>query len=173
MFIKKEYKDLEKKLLEKHERKNDNEAVLEEEDFKDGSLTIFGYDRLKQQCDYIPYSEEIKIKIPKRYETGFKEKLEFLGASELNKLKEDRKGVRIASLVLMLLGIILFGVATVIENFTSDSNIFFYVTIIVSWVFIWAAVEKWFFDRRDLREKRKSLLQILSSRIIIIESGKK
>ncbi|MCL2255416.1 MAG: hypothetical protein FWC11_00980 [Firmicutes bacterium] len=169
MFLNKHYKNLEKNLIEKYSSQNENEAVLEDEDFKDGRLTISGYERLKQQCDYIPYSEQIEIKIPKKHEDGFKERLESLGASELLKMRQDRKGARINSLILLVLGIVSFAIGSIVEFFFSNTHIVFYIAIIVSWVFIWAATEKWFFDRRDLHEKRKSLIQILSSNITSTE----
>ncbi|MCL2862308.1 MAG: hypothetical protein FWE22_07865 [Firmicutes bacterium] len=174
MFLSKPYKDLENRLIEKFEQTDENEVVLEDDDFKDGRLTIFGYEKLKQQCDYIPYSEKIEIKIPKKNEKGFKERLEYLGALELIKIKKDRREVRKTALLLLLVGVVTFVIGSIVELFASVTNrvladILFYIIIIISWVFVWAAVEKWFFDRRDLREKRKSLLQILSSNITTIE----
>jgi hypothetical protein len=88
MSKRKQYNALEKALEQKYRAKRENEAVLSHEDFKDGKLTVFGYNHLKQQCDYIPYSEDIEIKIPKEYESGFRDTLESMGASELSRIKK-------------------------------------------------------------------------------------
>jgi len=159
----KQYRDIEKALEQKYKDISENEATLDADDFKDGKLTVCGYDRLKKQCDYIPFSEEIEIKIPKRYEKGFKNTLEQMAANELFRIKKDRHEARIAAIALLFGGIATFLLGSLLEF--RGNQIFEYIAIIVSWVFIWAAVEKWFFDRKDLREKRKSLLQILTAKV--------
>jgi len=161
----KQYAELEKTLEQKYKANRENEAVLSKEDFKDGKLTVFGYDRLKQQCDYIPYSEDIEIKIPKEYETGFKATLESMGANELSRIKKDRRETKITALALLFAGILFVVLGDILEFFRSGA--FQNIIVIASWVFVWAAVEKLFFDRRVLKEKRQSLLQILSAKITV------
>ncbi|MDR0492251.1 MAG: hypothetical protein LBH74_01230 [Nitrososphaerota archaeon] len=163
MSKRKQYNALEKVLEQKYRAKRENEAVLSHEDFKDGKLTVFGYNHLKQQCDYIPYSEDIEIKIPKEYEADFRDTLESMGANELFRIKKDRRYTKITALVLLFAGILFVILGNILEFF--QSNTFQNIVVIVSWVFVWAAVEKWFFDRGDLKEKRMSLLQILSAKI--------
>ena len=159
----KQYRDLEKSLQKKFKVKRENEAALGKEDFKGGKLTVQGFENLKQQCDYIPFSGDIEIKIPKECEDGFQKSLNSMGAIELSRIKKDRREAMIASAILLLVGIglVLFG------NFIEFHKvpIFENIVIIASWVFVWAAVEKWFFDRRKLSDKRFSLLQILSAKI--------
>jgi len=159
----KKYREIEKALEQRYKDVSENEASLNADDFKDGKLTVCGYERLKSQCDYIPYSEEIVINIPSELEHSFKDSLEFLAANELSRIKKDRREARITSLVLLLGGILFFAFGIIFEYFQRE--LFWNIVIIVSWVFIWAAAEKWFFDRKDLREKRKSLLQILTAKI--------
>ena len=159
----KQYDDLEKALEQKYKTNRENEVVLSKEDFKDGKLTVFGYNHLKQQCDYIPYSEDIEIKIPREYGAGFKYVLEYMGANELSRIKKDRRETKLTALGLLFTGILLVMLGNILEVFRG--NFFQSIIVIVSWVFVWAAVEKWFFDRKDLKEKRKSLLQILSAKI--------
>jgi hypothetical protein len=65
--------------------------------------------------------------------------------------------------VLLFTGILFVMLGNILEFF--QSNTFQNIVVIVSWVFVWAAVEKWFFDRGNLKEKRMSLLQILSAKI--------
>jgi len=163
MSKQKQYDKLEKALEQKYKINRENEAVLSKEDFKDGKLSVFGYNHLKQQCDYIPYSADIEIKIPKECEAGFKYTLESMGANELSRIKKDRRDTQITSLSLLFTGILFVALGNILEVFRG--NFFQNIIVIISWVFVWAAVEKWFFDRRDLKEKRKSLLQILSAKI--------
>ena len=163
MSKQKQYDDLEKALEQKYKTNRENEVVLSKEDFKDGKLTVFGYDHLKQQCDYIPYSEDIEIKIPREYGAGFKYALEYMGANELSRIKKDRRETKLTALGLLFTGILLVMLGNILEVFRG--NFFQSIIVIVSWVFVWAAVEKWFFDRKDLKEKRRSLLQILSAKI--------
>jgi len=162
MSKRKQYNKLEKALEQKYKAKRENEAVLSKEDFKDGKLTVFGYNHLKQQCDYIPFSEDIEIKIPKEYEAGFRSTLESMGAAELFRIRKDRRETKMVALVLLFTGILFIIFGNILEVFQGP---FQSIVVIVSWVFVWASVEKGFFDRRDLAEKRISLLQILSAKI--------
>jgi len=159
----KQYNELEKVLEQKYKTCRENEAVLSKDDFKDGKLTVFGYYHLKQQCDYISYREDIEIKIPKEFEAGFKDTLQSMGATELSRIRKDRRDTKITALMLLFTGILFVILGNVLEFF--QGNAFQNVVVIISWVFVWAAVEKWFFDRRALKEKRQSLLQILSAKI--------
>jgi len=164
MSKQRQYRELEKRLEQKYKEVKENEVSLAADYFKDGKLTIYGYDSLKHQCDYIPYSEEIIIKIPNGFEKNFKDSLEFMAANELFRIKKDRSEARITSLLLLLSGILFLALGFIFEH--QQRELFWNIVIIVSWVFIWAATEKWFFDRKDLREKRKSILQILTAKII-------
>lgn len=167
MSERQQYNELEKNLIQKlNSNQKNNEAVLRSDDFNDGQLSVSGYDHLKQLCDYIPYSEKIEIKIPKEYEAGFKDTLDYMGAIELSNIKKDRRATRLTALLLLLGGIWCFIIGSILEHRELLMGIIFgNITIIISWVFVWAAVEKWFFDTKELRQKRKSLLQILSAKI--------
>ena len=170
MSKRKQYDELEKVLEQKYKVKRKNEAVLGKEDFKDGRLSVFGYTHLKQQCDYIAYSEDIEIKIPKEYEVVFRVTLENMGAVELSRIRKDLRDTRITALLLLFAGVLFVIFGNVLEFLRG--GFFQSVVVIVSWVFVWAAVEKWFFDRRALKEKRLSLLQILSAKITACLSQK-
>jgi len=165
MAIEKRYRELEKALKEKYKNIRENEVTLDGDDFKKGKLTIEGYERLKNQCDYIPYSEEIEIIVPCEHEKGFRESLEFMAVHELSRIRQDRRDARVAAMVLMLGGIVTFLFGVLLEH--AGRGLFEYIFVIASWVFVWAAVEKWFFDRKELHEKRRSLLQILSAKITV------
>ena len=143
----------------------DNEVSLCEEDFKDGKLSIFGYDHLKQLCEYVPHNEEILIKIPGEYEPNFESKLRFMGATDLRHIRQDRHKARMTAVPLLLIGIVFFVIGIFFEIF--QRGLFQGIFTIISWVFVWAAVEKWFFDTKALSNQRKKLLQVLSSKIVI------
>ena len=163
----KEYKELEKRLAHKYKNVRENEAVLGAEHFKNGKLTAAGYEDLKLQCEYIPYREKIEIAVPKTCADGFKTTLEAFGARELSRIQKDRREAMIVSLFL-LAGGILWLVLGYFFDASSKFGIVRELVIIVSWVFVWAAVEKFFFDRRRLTDRRFSLLQILSAEIICV-----
>ena len=162
----KQYWDMEKALEQKYRGMSKNVATLAESDFKDGKLDVCGYDRLKNQCDYIAFSEDITIKVPNEYSDWFKDSLEFLAVNELARIKRERRDTRIASIAFLLVGILFIGLSILLESL--QRVLWLNIVIIVSWVFTWAAVEKWFFDRRSLRKKRRRILQILSAKILVI-----
>jgi len=159
----KRYRELEKSLEQKYKGGNGNEASLNADDFKDGKLTVYGYDRLKQQCDYIPFSEEIEIKVPTGYGDGFKVALEQLAANELQRIRKDKREARITAAGLLLAGMLCFLLGHLLDLFSGD--LFQNIVVIASWVFVWGAVEKWFFEGKDLHVRRMSLLQILTAKV--------
>ena len=56
----KRFKVLEKNLFKKVKDKRKNEIVLSNSDFKDGKLSFAGYNRIKQECEYIDYKVNSK-----------------------------------------------------------------------------------------------------------------
>lgn len=154
------YIELEKKLEKKYPGQKENEVRLRTEDFKEGKLTSEGFLRLKQQCEYISYSDDIEIIVPPEYAADLRNRLEYMAAAELAKIKKDRKYTSIVALFLLGIGVIWYGIA-----FLFPVDLGKEITVIITWVFMWAGVEKWFFERHKLREKRFDLLQILSAKI--------
>lgn len=163
----KDFKQLEKAITKQYGENRDNVVCLDNEDFKDGKLSYLGYYRLKQQCEYASIKEDIELIVPKRQEKVFKETLERIGANELSRIKQDISEARTAAAVLMFLGLIFIALGNFVEFF--KGNLIKEIIIIASWVFVWAAVEKWFFDRRDLQKKKINILHILSAKITIEE----
>ena len=157
----KQFIEIEKKLELKYSGVKENEVQLRAEDFNDGKLSSAGYLHLKQQCEYIPYSDQIEIIIPRDAAIGFRANLEQMAAAELVKIKKDKKHTSLMALFLLALGIAWYVVGYVLV----PSAIVREVTIIATWVFVWSAVEKWFFERNKLQDRRFSLLQILAARV--------
>ncbi|MCL2521486.1 MAG: hypothetical protein FWE36_01340 [Erysipelotrichales bacterium] len=159
----KDLNSLEKKLIKKYSPKKENEINLLAEDFRDGRLTMNGYIRLKQQCEYIPYREEVEIKIPKDYEAYFKDRLEYLGSAELMHIKNEIRDTRKLAVIFFLVGTIFFMFGMVFELY--NVAVIKDLIIIISWVFVWVAVEKWFFDQKDQSENRRNILRIIYSKV--------
>jgi len=163
MKTKRRFKELEKQLKTKHKDMRENEVVLDKSDFKDGKLSFSGFKRLKQECEYVDYNEDIEIKIPKEFENGFKDCLEFMATKELSHIRKDKRESRILAVIFLTIGVavLAFGALRFVESFIRME-----ITIIVAWVFVWAASEKLFFDRRDLQNWRYNLLHILSAKVV-------
>lgn len=154
---------LEEALEKKQKLDNETEVILETTDFREGKLSASGYKRLKQECEYINYGEQIEIIIPSEFAEGFKERLESIAATELKHLKKERIRTQLTALVLLIIGALWFTVGRVF----SPVRFLHEITIIATWVFVWAAVEKLFFDRTRQQDKRFSLLQILAAKITV------
>lgn len=159
-----QYRELERSLEQRFRKEKENEVSLDREDFKDGKLTYFGFSRLKQQCEHISIREEIEITAPEEYADGLRDTLERMGAAELSLLKKERSATAAKSLALFLGGVFFIMMGFLFETWDVP-GIFRQIIAIASWVFVWAAVEKFFFDRTRLQAGRLRLLQILSARI--------
>jgi len=162
MGQKKKFRELEKQLIAKNQDKRENEVVLESADFRDGKLSVSGFAKLKLECEYIEYDDDIEIKVPNEFVGGFKDTVEQMAAVELSHIRKDKREARIQAGIFLLVGVVVLAFGLV--RFT-DTIIRQEITIIVSWVFIWASAEKMFFDRSDLQNSRYNLLHILSGQV--------
>ena len=158
----KQFKELEKRIAEKLEGKCENTIVLSSSDFKDGKLSSAGYNRLKQECEYISHTEDIKIVLPEEYLANFKETLENMAANETLYIRKDMREINIYSILFLLTGMLWFTVGSFITN-----PVIHEITIVATWVFVWTALEKWFFDGNRLKKRKFNLLNILSAKWIV------
>jgi len=170
---KKQYLKLENEL--KHEFRNvhENELVLLKEDFKDGKLKSSAFARLKDECWYIPYEDEVVIKLPVEYAEKFNKTMRFLASRELSKIKKDRLEACFQGTILFTIGILVLGTLAMTIFFWDRLYEIMFVTelfTIISWVFVWAAVSKFFIDRRENKDQRFTLLQMLSAKIVLVQS---
>ena len=69
----------------------------------------------------------------------------------------DMKRLMRVSVILMIVGIVAMGSASLIAELKFNAYALHEILVITSWVFIWAAVEKFFFDRGNLKRRRKQL----------------
>jgi hypothetical protein len=68
-----QFKEIEKSLEQRIKNRQEKTVCLQGDDFKDGKLSLPGYNRIKQECEYISYKEEIEIEVSEEFEKNFKE----------------------------------------------------------------------------------------------------
>lgn len=154
------FKEIEYMLDLKSQEVRENILDLDEDDFGDAGLTASGYHYLKQQCEYLDMSTYIKIMIPRGHKAGLREKLEDLSVNEYRHIKQDRLSAFWVGLLFLVLSVA-FAVLALFVELWGIETIF-----IISWVFGWYAIDKWFFDRNNLKRRKDILLQILSADLI-------
>lgn len=74
-------------------------------------------------------------------------------------LRETMRRLMRRSLVLMVVGILIFAVETIMPQW-SESGAIHEMLIIMCWVFIWKAVESFFFERRSAMLERMRLVHL-------------
>ena len=156
---------LEKNLLSRYDKTTrTNEIILTKNDFTDGRLDGAAFVRLKEESWYIPYSEQVEIKLPAEYEQVYRNDVEKNIYRELYKVKQERMELSIRCIVLFLVGAITLALA-LFAPFIPDINWVFDMFVIVSWVFVWLGVQMWVLDRRELHHKRFTLLQLADAKV--------
>ena len=158
-----QFKVLERRLDRILKEKRENEIVLSNSDFIDGKLSFSGYNRLKQECEYIDYSENIEIIIPEKCADDFKKNLENMMSNEASHIKKDMREIRFKSILFLIIGVLWFTFGNIFTVLTFVKEI----TVVATWVFVWSAVEMWFFDSNRLKKRKYNLLHILSAKITI------
>lgn len=157
-------RQIEKRLKAKFINMKENEVVLREYDLEGGRLTKAGYISLKQQSDYVPLSEDITVRIPHGGDiTSFRDHLEYMATKELLRLKTDMRDVYLLALFLFILGLIFLALPAFVEVLRTPviTDIF----AIISWVFVWAAVERAFFEVARLKDRRRNILHLVAAKI--------
>ena len=139
----------------------DNAAVLYEEDFKNDKLTALGYNNLKEQCKTTDNTHAIEITVPKERKENFAGGLERFAAKDVFHLNKKIRGIKYVVCSLMLVAIAAF----ILGEFIVKAVLFNNITVVASWVFTWTAIEKWFFERRELQMEKYKILQIASADI--------
>ena len=155
----KEFRQVEEGLLQKDFCKSENEIILEEADFMYGKLSMAGYSRIKHECEYIDYKDNIEITLPKKFLKGFSQKLEHFAADEIKHIKKDRRRLALFAGLFLLIGAFWF----TLGSFFSYVPVVREITMVATWVFVWTAIEKWFFERNRLQDNRFSILHILTA----------
>ena len=116
---------------------------------------------------------EIDITFPSAMKDEEKDKIEKLFKSHyainIVKSNEEIKRHNIVSIILLFFGIIVYGAYGLLEYFKMDF-IFQGVIEIVSWVFIWEAVDMFFLSNFGSRLERMKNIKIFNAKINRIES---
>lgn len=155
----KQYKQIEKEILREYEGCGESRIRLCDEDFKDGRLTVLGYDKLKTQCHYISMRKELEIVLPKNCKENFKNSLTPMAAEELARLKKESNYALLISTVCLIIGACLVLIRLVFSKEIIVSEL----TLIAISGFIWTAIDKFIFDRNKLQEQRMDIVQLLSA----------
>ena len=73
------------------------------------------------------------------------------------------------SVVLMIFGVLAMGTASLLSELSFNAYALHEILVIASWVFIWASVETFFFDRRRLKNKKHRLQRIYFADYVITD----
>ena len=163
----KKFKVLERNLSRQIREKCTNEIVLNNFDFHENTLSFAGYNRLKQECEYIDYSENIEIIVPKECANGFRETLESMVVNEASHIKKEMQEIYIMSVVFLCIGVFWFTLGSIF----AIPAVLKEITIVATWVFVWTALDKWFFEGKALRHKKFNLYQMLLAKVTFTEQG--
>ena len=168
MSKRKKFKKLENRLLKKNIVVNEHEVNLYADDFMDDTLSASGYYRIHRECKHLLKNDTLRIIVPAAYADGLRKALETYGSRELKHIRQERFDVRLAAFLLLFGGVGFLMLGVFLQKF-SELALVNEVTVIASWVFVWAAVEKFFFEQKHLRDKRYLILQILTAEIAVVE----
>ncbi|MDR2203045.1 MAG: hypothetical protein LBE76_01830 [Nitrososphaerota archaeon] len=156
----KELVQLENELLAQISSQDDNTLVLTADFFDEtGELTAKGYNSLKEQARFIDFVRNVKITVPKNCTNFFHKKLSLFVAKDLVTIRKEEKRIKHLSLLLMGLGVFTLLFCYLFSIFT----ILYEVLLVASWVFLWAAFEKFFFEYSGLKRQRVHLLHLVNS----------
>jgi len=160
------YYKLEKNLKRQFKNTGENVLILTETDFKKGCLKNSSFIRLTEECWYIPYRDKVVIQVPDVAIDALVQDLGFFATQALYKIKDDRKYAIIGGFGLFATGVIVLAILAFFWQQLADYVFVSEFMTIISWVFIWSAVSKWFIEQRELQDKRFTILQLLSADMI-------
>ncbi len=75
----------------------------------------------------------------------------------------DLKRLARLSVILIVVGMLAMGSASILTELSFNAYALHEILVIASWVFIWAAVETFFFERRKLKNRKHHLQRIYSA----------
>jgi len=155
---KKEFKHLERTLINSYEKKNDK-IIVDNNDFDEDGLTIEGFSKIKQKLEYVSIDDTFDIVVSNKKDEVFRNSLIHYVSKELFIIKKQKDRINKFSIIFLLIGILVMIFYYLFSKTYFLSELF----IIISWVFIWAAVEKIFFEKAALKRNRIKLLILISS----------
>jgi hypothetical protein len=163
----KQLRQVNKELIEKYNSIDNNTIILTDSDFidyeNDSKLSMDGYDKLKEKIKHINIKEQAVIIIPQKHKNGFLHNMKDYVSKEIMLLSKEMKRLKMTSLSSLLFGSVVFGAANILDQ----RRIFYEIAIIIFWVFVWGAAEKFFFELPTLRHSKYKLLSLVNSEIKI------
>ena len=75
----------------------------------------------------------------------------------------DLKRLARLSVILIVVGMLAMGIASILTELSFNAYALHEILVIASWVFIWAAVETFFFERRKLKNRKHHFQRIYSA----------
>lgn len=145
---------------------SDYNVVLTSEDFKDNHLLPSAYLKIKDSVISTNLEQKLVIEIPAQANGNFKSDLENNIALELKAIHKQKQTIKIQAFVLLVIGVVWFIATQLLRKYEIINEIM----VITTWVFVWAAVEKFFFERAALHGPRIRLLMLLDAEIKTVES---
>ena len=130
---------------------------------------LAGY--LVERAETIPLKSKLRIKIFTKTDVDEKE-VENAYRSKFKKEFEDydrklKQNARFA-FIMLLLGILFLGFL-ILEQYLIDEIVLSIILEIASWVFIWEAVDAYFLQRIQIREKRFQMARLYKAEFEIVE----
>lgn len=184
MFFKKENRQLDKEIMSNipHSPKSENYIVNIKVEHQNQILSSFNYDNKdtlnSDFCDYLwknakmmPPYDDLQINIYSNEEINEQEVIKATKthySREYIEAKQSLSKTNFVALTSLLLGI--FSLALLLIFYSVFNN--FYVTTLIeimAWVFVWEAVDKFFYGRTNIKRNCVLIQKIYSAEINIIK----
>ena len=160
--MRKDFKELEKMLIQEKSLSDNSILSLYDPDFcSDGKLSASGYHELKEKAKHINLNKQIAINVPRQFSESFSVDLRNYIACEIITLRKSIVSAKKTSLILFLIGVLVFVACKALY----EAEFFYEIAVVAFWVFEWSAVEKLFFERSALIRKKMKLLQLAGAEI--------
>lgn len=140
----------------------DNTIYLSIDEFNERGLTVDGYSMLKEQITIAGVKDNIKIAVPLNKKEVFQKNIRRMVTYELVEMKQKEKLSYQIAWILLLIGII----TIILYNAIPYEHIIYQIFVIISWVFAWSSIEKFFFELPSIRKEEIKLLVLVDSEVI-------
>ena len=145
---------------------SDNIIPLNDDDFEDnGRLLSSSYENIKELTKHLDKKMYLKITLPKKYEKGFLPILDQYITLDILFLEKEVKNIKLISFLLLFTAI----VTSITYHYMVETSIFYEMSVVAFWVFVWGAIDRLFFDLPKLRKEESRLLQIAGAEIESVE----
>jgi hypothetical protein len=136
--------------------------------YRDKQISHEILEYLEDQIKYVPVYSQIKISI--ETENDESTMIENVRSAVRNHLRVGiiEKQIEMTQnlkefIVLLVLGVASFGIKAILNKYISNVSVN-EILLIVAWVFIWRAVETFYFERRRIRKDKLKLIQLFMAK---------